>query len=728
MKLNPSGVLVIQAMLLAAAAFGQSAGQNPAETAEAVVWVEAGEFFNIYNPADERHPWSINDHCFVYGRDGRWHFFGITDERPMDAPPSPHAEYLAYATASTLNQKPWQRESFPIKADPAIGEVHLWAPHIIEHDGLYYMYYCAGDPDHTKYKINLATSKDLRTWQRHPANPMVVDGYDARDPFILRVGDQWVMYYTATETPAGGHHTVEAVTSDDLIRWSNKRRVFTDAGAGTWGGDTESPFVVRRGEYYYLFIGPGDSYVTTKVFRSKDPFQWTQRQQAAVINAHAVEIVRDLNGDWYASHCGLERGGLYLAPLKWNDGLEDDDTSMPIPTKVDVPEVRLAVNVYRDKMMAGWLGQMVGVTWGFPTEFKYLGKMILETEVPAWTPEMINGAFGQDDLYVEMTFLKTLQDYGLNASARQAGIDFANSEYELWHANDAGRNNLRKGIAPPDSGHPQFNVHADDIDYQIEADFAGLISPAMPNQAVALGNTFGRIVNYGDGLYAGQFISAMYSIAFTESDLEKIVTAALAYIPTESQYAQAIRDTLTWFHQHPEDWTATWHRIDDKYQKNPDFRKFSCDKGQFNIDAKINGAYAVMGLLYGRGDIEKTITISMRCGQDSDCNPSTAAGILFTTLGLEKLPPQFKAYDATTKFVHTPYTLPELFEVCQSLAQATVLQCGGRVQADNGQLAWLIPVSSPRPNPLERSEAPGPIAGVRYDPEEIKHIKHFKVD
>ena len=53
-----------------------------------------------------------------------------------------------------------------------------------------------------------------------------------------------------------------------------------------------------------------------------------------------------------------------------------------------------------------------------------------------------------------MTFLRTLEQYGLDVSIRQAGIDFANSRYPLWCANDAGRKNLRAGIAPPDSGHP----------------------------------------------------------------------------------------------------------------------------------------------------------------------------------------------------------------------------------------------------------------------------------
>ena len=77
--------------------------------------------------------------------------------------------------------------------------------------------------------------------------------------------------------------------------------------------------------------------------------------------------------------------------------------------------------------------------------------------------------------------------------ARRASV-FANSGYRLWHANRAGRDNLRKGIAPPDSGHPRFNAHADDIDYQIEADFSGLIAPGLPNTVIDLGEKFGRLM------------------------------------------------------------------------------------------------------------------------------------------------------------------------------------------------------------------------------------------
>ena len=130
-------------------------------------------------------------------------------------------------------------------------------------------------------------------------------------------------------------------------------------------------------------------------------------------------------------------------------------------------------------MKAGWIGQIIGVCWGAPTEGRYQQIMPAD-KMPPFSQDLVNHAFGQDDLYVEMTFLRSLEQYGLDVSIRQAGIDFANSGYPLWVANDAGRKNLRNGIAPPDSSHPKFHNCAGAIDYQIEADYAGLIAPACP--------------------------------------------------------------------------------------------------------------------------------------------------------------------------------------------------------------------------------------------------------
>jgi len=345
------------------------------------------------------------------------------------------------------------------------------------------------------------------------------------------------------------------------------------------------------------------------------------------------------------------------------------------------PVRRIAVEDYVDKMKAGWIGQMAGVGWGGPTEFRYKGEIIPEDKMPVWKPELIN-QFRQDDIYVEMTFLRTLELYGMD----------------------------------------------DDIDYQIEADYAGLIAPGMPNVAIELGETFGRLMNYGDGLYGGQFVGGMYAEAFFENDMEKIVRAGLKCIPQGSQYAECIRDVLAWYKQYPDDWQKTWELIEAKYQDNPAYRRFSCNKDQenmdFNIDAKINGAYIVMGLLYGKGDPDQTIIISTRCGQDSDCNPSNSGGVLFTTIGFKSLPEKFtSALNPEGKFSHTPYNFPMLVEVSKKLVRQSVVRAGGRVETDaEGREVFVIPIREPKPGKLEQCWEPGPIANSKFTEAEIAKI------
>lgn len=391
---------------------------------------------------------------------------------------------------------------------------------------------------------------------------------------------------------------------------------------------------------------------------------------------------------------------------------------------------KLSVEEYRDKMKGGWIGQIAGVCWGAPTEFRYCGRIIPEAEMPKWTPDMINNAFGQDDLYVEMTFLRSMEEHGLDVSIRQAGIDFANSEYPLWHANVCGRKNLRCGIAPPNSSRPEFSHCADDIDYQIESDFSGLISPGLPNNAVRMGEKFGRLMNYGDGMYAGQFVGALYAEAFFETDVYKIIDAALKAIPAESGYAEMARDVLRWKKEFPDDWEACWNKINEKYQLNPEYRKWSCSgpSSDFNIDVKINGAYILVGLLYGDGDLDKTIVLATRCGQDSDCNPSSAGGVLFTTLGFKALPERFsKELDETRVFSHTAYNIPALLDVCEKLAIQAVEREGGFVKEEDGERFFYIPRTEVVPSALTScanpTDQPDESATGRFSEEELKQLR-----
>jgi hypothetical protein len=387
---------------------------------------------------------------------------------------------------------------------------------------------------------------------------------------------------------------------------------------------------------------------------------------------------------------------------------------------------RISVREYRNKMMAGWIGQMAGVGWGAPTEFRYLAKTIPADQVPEWKPEMIN-VYNQDDLYVEMTFLRSMEVHGFDVSMNQAGLDFANSAYNLWVANKSGRDNLRKGIAPPNSGHPAYNENADAIDYQIEADFSGLIAPGLPNAVISLGEKFGSLMNYGDGKYGGQFVGAMYAEAFFENDPGKIVQAGLKAIPEGSQYAEMVRDVIKWHGENHDDWEKTWVLITKKYHENPDYRQFTTPGvgKSFNVDAKLNGAFIVMGLLYGESDLDQTIIISMRCGQDSDCNPSNAAGVLFTTIGFDKLPEKFiSGLNRDTKFSFTEYTFSDLINVSEKLAREAVTRAGGRIDTnEEREELFVIPVAEPIPAALEQSWNPGPPSENRFSEEELAQIE-----
>jgi len=375
----------------------------------------------------------------------------------------------------------------------------------------------------------------------------------------------------------------------------------------------------------------------------------------------------------------------------------------------------ISLEEYQDKMKGAWIGQMAGVGWGLPTEFKFIDKIVPEEKVPAWIPEMINQQ-GNDDLYVEMTFLASMEKYGTEVSSRQAGIDFANSGYGLWAANKSGRANLRFGIAPPESSHPHYNFNCEDIDYQIEADYSGIIAPGMPQVAIELGEKFGRLMNYGDGLYGGQFVGGMYAAAYFSEDIPKIISAGLECIPRECSYAKCVKDVISWHSQYPNDWGKCWEEIMEKYYRTLDNQPFHQQNRDawVGIDAKINGAFIVLGLLYGEGDMDQTIIYSMRCGLDSDCNPSNAAGILATTIGYERLDDKYKVgLDEAKKFSYTDYDFTDLLRVSESFAREFVVQKGGKIKkGKEGKDYFLIKKKEIIPSRFEPAYSPG-----TYDPE-----------
>lgn len=364
---------------------------------------------------------------------------------------------------------------------------------------------------------------------------------------------------------------------------------------------------------------------------------------------------------------------------------------------------RMSPTEMEDRVRGGWAGQMIGVAYGAPTEFRYLGRTI-DGEIP-WKPEQIENTLHQDDLYVEMTFAEVMDRIGLDATTRQYGEAFRDSKYQLWHANAAARRLLNAGVPAPWSGHPKYNIHANDIDFQIESDFIGLMTPGLPQEASRYCNRVGRVMNHGDGLYGGTFVTAMYSAAFFERDPRRVVEAGLAALPPKSSYARIVHDVLAWHRDEPNDWRLTWQKVQQRWDRDD-----PCTGGAlqpFNIDARLNGAYIAIGMLYGGGDFARTLEITARCGQDSDCNPSSAAGVLGVMLGYERIPQKWKAglpALGARKFDFTNYSFEDIVRSTLKRARQVVTRAGG---------SWsdteiVVPPQSPRPPKLEQWDMGAP--------------------
>ncbi|MCE1197397.1 MAG: ADP-ribosylglycohydrolase family protein [Marinilabiliales bacterium] len=363
-------------------------------------------------------------------------------------------------------------------------------------------------------------------------------------------------------------------------------------------------------------------------------------------------------------------------------------------------KIRLTEAELRDKIMGGWAGQVIGCTFGGPTEYKFVGSMIQDYQTIPWGPEYIRECFEKDpglydDLYMDLTFVEVMEKEGIEAPASSHANAFAHAGYSLWHANQNARYNILRGLMPPASGFWKNNPHADDIDFQIEADFAGLMTPGMPRKASAICDRIGHMICYGDGYYGGVFVANLYSLAFVYKDIRTIVHEAIRSIPPQSQFYQCVSDAIHWSEKNS-DWRDTWFALQKKWTS-----EVGCPDGvfeSFDIDAKINAAYIVMGLLYGNGDYSRTLEISTRVGLDSDCNPANAGGILGTMMGYSNIPAYWRDPVRRVEELKVPYsslTLNDLYKLGYRHALQVIEKEGGTVNASGAEILFQQPVEVP---------------------------------
>ncbi|MBQ6596730.1 MAG: ADP-ribosylglycohydrolase family protein [Lentisphaeria bacterium] len=265
--------------------------------------------------------------------------------------------------------------------------------------------------------------------------------------------------------------------------------------------------------------------------------------------------------------------------------------------------------LFRKKAMGCWLGKAVGGTLGQPWEGSR-GPLKLTFYDP-----MTSGMMPNDDLDLQVLWACRLNTDWNGVISREnfekawlENIRFPFDEYAV------AIRNLKMGIHAPFSG-SYDNWFRDGLGAAIRSEIWACLAPGEPELAAEYAYEDACVDHSGDGIYAEQFLAALESKAFVESDLKRLIEAGLSVIPSDCILAHAIRDTCRWCEIQP-DFLAVRSKIMEYY-------------GSANFtDVKMNLAFEIAALLLGNGDFGKTVCLAANAGQDADCTAATVGAIL----------------------------------------------------------------------------------------------------
>lgn len=297
---------------------------------------------------------------------------------------------------------------------------------------------------------------------------------------------------------------------------------------------------------------------------------------------------------------------------------------------------------YEERVYAGVLGKIIGVYVGRPFEgWTYNSIMERLGEVNYYVHEQLNKPLivTDDDISGTFTFFRALEDYGYSRelTAQQIGQTWLNYLIEgrtiLWWGGMGNSTEhtaflrLKSGIPAPQSGSIKLNgkVVAEQIGAQIFIDAWAMAAPGDPELAVDLATKAGSVSHDGEALYGAQVLVALESLAFVESDVDKMLDAAVTFIPDDSIIYRMIGDIRNW-HKQDNDWHRTRERIEANY---------GYDKYGGNCHMIPNHALIILGFLYGADDFQRALMITNTAGWDTDCNGGNIGCLMGIKLGLD---------------------------------------------------------------------------------------------
>ena len=254
---------------------------------------------------------------------------------------------------------------------------------------------------------------------------------------------------------------------------------------------------------------------------------------------------------------------------------------------------RIAVGRYQEKVYGSWLGQITGNIYGLSYEFRFIDEPGPDAFPYGFGAsleriEEVDGAFSDDDTDIEYMYLRQMERHGIEPTYGQlADARKYHVRDRVWVANRSALALMHAGYSPPLTGHRDFNPNWFQIDPTIH--------------------------------YA-----AMYAAAFFEDDVERLIDIGTSALPAGSRFAATVEHMKRLHRQHPDDWRAARQAMAQAYYGSFDYNRHAWPV----VDANLNGACAILALLYGKGDFQRTLDMASGLGFDADNQARDAVEIL----------------------------------------------------------------------------------------------------
>lgn len=345
--------------------------------------------------------------------------------------------------------------------------------------------------------------------------------------------------------------------------------------------------------------------------------------------------------------------------------------------KLDLPKYPLPIDLSNeaifDKVYGAWLGRVAGCLLGQPVEQYKRGwkretitgllqdtdnypiTYYISSDIPqtlrdrynvndnqprfgnthtSWINNVTGDGVEDDDTNYTVLGLKILETYGSQftpVNVMESWLTYLPA-FRTCTAERVAYRNMLNELIPPDSATFR-NPYREWIGAQIRGDIFGYVAPGDPELASQMAWKDASVSHIKNGIYGEMKAAAMISTAAVTDNVEEIIYSGILQIPEKSRLTEASREVLNW-KQSGKSWKQVIDTIHERYDENNEHEWCHTIPNSMIVDAS---------LLYGEGDLERSIGLAVMSALDTDSNGATVGSLVGMMRGARALPEKWTA-------------------------------------------------------------------------------------